>query len=530
MARSRSDKVLLTIGNNSYQPCCDRCTLQTLRGAVNDSNRLAELCDSLGFVVHCYQDLRNKEEMLGCARQVNFKSRQASFVVFHYSGHAAELNGKPALIPCHAKCDCQPGFEDPQVYLHDFLAQLCKNSLRDTKFLLLIDGCRIPVVNEGPSPVELTGTLRDVQLQTVFACGSGRVAYECDPNGDGIWRGIFSLALEKCIRDQTCEKLASLLDDVKARVESGRVGDRRTMAQKPDCHIYPGWAGASVTPNFFKTRARFPWVTERVVIAILLLFVILLQLCQLYCPNTKTTPEEVISNLVKKIEEVATTKVQLQEQETKLTTTLKREAELLEERELLQKEVDGLKKELFLGAEFSGELKARLEQAQKRLHDVDAELQKQSANIKAMRKAKEGLEEQLRIKKTIHKEKISELTRQLREVQTKNPIAVSEQCDVHCNLSRSESMYFQELMNLTEEYSRLNDSCQEKQVENHLLRELLNDKEEQWTGLLQNLTAARKTVDSQETRILELTRQECTWRGWELIDGPFRTNGKMESN
>ena len=208
------DKVLLTIGNNNYQTCCERCHWKPLEGAVKDSHYLRDYCQSCGWLVFGAQDVDSPDLMMHHAKQANSCiGLSTSVAIFHYSGHAADIDGATYLIPCKPDCACADGQTDFKLNLQDLLEEFCRNLSRVTQVIVIIDGCRErPEGLDRGNTITQNGSLKDKQLLLVFACGRLRSAREVSGGG------IFSLAIRGPM--EKCETLPELFDEIKQNMKN----------------------------------------------------------------------------------------------------------------------------------------------------------------------------------------------------------------------------------------------------------------------------------------------------------------------
>ena len=531
MVDLRHNRVLLTIGNNRYHPCCEQCSLQQLKGAVNDSNALRALCDRNGFLASCFRDVTDKSEMLNYAKQANYDIKQADFVVFHYSGHSGDYHGQTYLTPCSAECDCNPGFEETQVFLHDFLAQLCKGASKATRFLVVIDGCR-KARGEEPfgQDVPQTGSLRDVQLQIVFACGRGRSAYEREENeGDGKFHGQLTRALLACIDHQQHDSLASLLDAVKGRVKNANSGRLSAGTQASSLFISDAWVASSLTPNFFKPKSGtlhvHTWAQsarrEHVIIPLALLTIFSAKPARLSksCPSLllvicgvvggvvisgaqwrktfrKAAPEQLEGRIEQlqaekdqAAKEVEETRKQLETKESELSGARAREGALIAQQEGLQTKVKELEEQVSRGQEVSEYLKKQLTEAKEQLRNVSSELEDAKETSSNLQHAKDMLHDRL-----VEKEELLKGMRQ-RETDTLNDMD-SQQAKVWA-MTRT-------LRDRNVELGQSEARAAVLQKEKRSLEWRLEEKETKLKAMRLREADALKKVDNQKTQIQEL--------------------------
>lgn len=247
--------MLITIGNDAYDPCPEQGNWGALKGAVNDSRSIGDHCRKCGdWLVYSFENV-TEAEFKSSAKQAGCRINQAtSIVAFHYSGHAVESQGKTWLIPVIDNEDPDKqgkGNKVNPVILDTLLHTLCRNISRNAKLIVLIDGCRTEPDKEPsvePPPIHWPRREKPDFLQ-FYACLSGSSAHEIDL-GSGCWHGRFSMAVIKYM--QKCENLDSLVEQVRSEVQNlDKIGSK----QKP-C-ITHTWSYSS-TKNFFRKELHVP--------------------------------------------------------------------------------------------------------------------------------------------------------------------------------------------------------------------------------------------------------------------------------
>lgn len=264
-------KVLITIGNDAYDPCPEQGNWGALKGSVNDSRKIGDHCRATGdWLVYSFENV-TEAEFKSSAKQASSRvTQETSVVAFHYSGHAVDSEGKTWLIPVIDNEDPDKqgkGNKVNPVSLDTLLHALCKNISPSAKLIVLIDGCRSEPEKEPsekpdeeprekPPPIHWLSGLAKPDFLQIYACLPGSEAHEIDL-ASGCTRGRLSMVLLNSMRE--CESLSSLIGQVTSEVE--KLGKFRSK-QKP-C-IYHTWDYSS-TPNFFrKTKLHVPDIVKQI--------------------------------------------------------------------------------------------------------------------------------------------------------------------------------------------------------------------------------------------------------------------------
>lgn len=217
------DKVLITIGNDAYDPCPEQGNWWALKGAVNDSRKIGNHCRACGdWLVYSWENV-TEAEFKSSAKQASSRiTQETSVVAFHYSGHAVESQGKTLLIPVIDNEDPDKkgkGNKVNPVSLDTLLHALCKNISPIAKLIVLIDGCRSEPdkePSEKPPPIHWPPGRAKPDFLQIYACLPGSSAHEISL-ASGCSHGRLSMVLLKSMRE--CKSLSSLIGQVISEVQ-----------------------------------------------------------------------------------------------------------------------------------------------------------------------------------------------------------------------------------------------------------------------------------------------------------------------
>lgn len=179
-------RLALVIGNSAYD------SIQPLKNATADAELVAETLSALGFDVTL---LRNAGlgEMKAAMETIKREGARAEAVLFYYSGHGFQLDGRNYLVPTGAALTDRQRIEAETIQLDNVMAELA-DGLRPT--IIMLDACR-----NNPLPASVRG--KDAQnglaqvnankanTYILFSTGPGNISY--DGTGDN---GPFALALQ----------------------------------------------------------------------------------------------------------------------------------------------------------------------------------------------------------------------------------------------------------------------------------------------------------------------------------------------
>ncbi|CAF1519075.1 unnamed protein product [Adineta steineri] len=125
------DKQALVIGNDDY------LEQNKLLSCIYDAKTVTRSLRSIGFNVQPAIDLRN-DQMLSVTRRFARSIRPGATVLFYFSGHAGEFNGRNYLYAVDSS-------EDNAVNVQDLLRELHQN--RPKVVICILDGCRNPILS-----------------------------------------------------------------------------------------------------------------------------------------------------------------------------------------------------------------------------------------------------------------------------------------------------------------------------------------------------------------------------------------------
>ena len=215
--------MLITIGNDAYDPCPEQGNWWALKGAVNDSRKIGNHCRACGdWLVYSWENV-TEAEFKSSAKQASSRiTQETSVVAFHYSGHAVESQGKTLLIPVIDNEDPDKkgkGNKVNPVSLDTLLHALCKNISPIAKLIVLIDGCRSEPdkePSEKPPPIHWPPGRAKPDFLQIYACLPGSSAHEISL-ASGCSHGRLSMVLLKSMRE--CKSLSSLIGQVISEVQ-----------------------------------------------------------------------------------------------------------------------------------------------------------------------------------------------------------------------------------------------------------------------------------------------------------------------
>ncbi|SIN84794.1 caspase family protein [Vannielia litorea] len=179
-------RVALVIGNAGYT------ALQPLANPVNDAKGIAAALERIGFEVTLVTDAPH-DRLAPVVDAFAARAESAETVLFYYSGHAFQQNGRNLLVPADAALGAPEAFEAETWSFSDDIVARLSGEGRQTLFFL--DACRT-----NPLPLSLRGAVGDGLAKPDTGTGSF-VAFATQPGAvarDGLGvNSPFTLAMLK---------------------------------------------------------------------------------------------------------------------------------------------------------------------------------------------------------------------------------------------------------------------------------------------------------------------------------------------
>ena len=176
----RPTKRALLIGNNNYH-------IEKLKSCCNDAMDVATKLKTIGFGIEFYVNATH-QDMIDKINDFIETIVETDIVVFFFSGHGTEWEGKTYLIPI----DNTRLNERPDRHTHFAVsAQTTLELMKKKKpfsIVFLLDCCRVhvegikavPIRSDSTNVTKINGVAGSL---IVFACGSDQPTFDRAPNG-----------------------------------------------------------------------------------------------------------------------------------------------------------------------------------------------------------------------------------------------------------------------------------------------------------------------------------------------------------
>jgi len=214
----------LLIGNADY------ASLPKLKTAANDANDLGQAFGEIGYKV----TTRTDSDRRGMSEAINNFGQSVSpgdTVVFYYSGHGVQIDGKNYLIPTDTMASglSIDSIIDRALSLEDVTSMLLVKNPRAV--IMIIDACRNNPFGAGESRGLAIIGPQPPGIFMLFSASSGQVALDSYDDLDGGRNSLFAHALLPQIK----QKDLSIEDLGKAvRTQVAELASRVGVRQQPD--------------------------------------------------------------------------------------------------------------------------------------------------------------------------------------------------------------------------------------------------------------------------------------------------------
>ena len=124
-------KLALIIGNDGYSQSCNR-----LNQSRNNAKDLSNLLKTINFEVTRRNDL-NKQDMTTNIIDFSKTVHDGDLVLFYFSGHACDANGKNYFIPVDVTIESDRDIEDFSVHIERQLERLVNRNTSGLTILIV---------------------------------------------------------------------------------------------------------------------------------------------------------------------------------------------------------------------------------------------------------------------------------------------------------------------------------------------------------------------------------------------------------
>jgi uncharacterized caspase-like protein len=206
-----SRRLALVIGNDDYK------NVPKLENAVGDSKAISRLLDQLGYDVHSFSNL-NEKQFKRSLRDFKQKLSGGEEVVFFFAGHGVQIGSSNFLLPTDTGSDSEDQIQDEGIPLQRVLDDF---SERKAKFTLaMVDACRDnPFRSRGRSigGRGLAATSAATGQMIIFSAGAGQQALDRLGKGDEVKNGLFTRVLISKVQ-QSSQPIHLLMREVRREV------------------------------------------------------------------------------------------------------------------------------------------------------------------------------------------------------------------------------------------------------------------------------------------------------------------------
>jgi hypothetical protein len=228
-ANSGEKRVALVIGNSAYKTA-------PLANPVNDARAMADKLRALGFEVHAYENLTQKEMNRATTRFGESLSSGSVGLLF-YAGHGMQVKGRNFLIPIDAEIRTEASVRNEAVDAEQVMDQM--DAAKTALNIVILDACRNNPFERrfrstgGGSSGGLASMDAPKGTLIAYATGPGKVASD----GDGA-NGLYTSEILKVI-----EEPGLRIEDVFKRV-------RLNVARATSDEQLP-WETSSLVGDFY---------------------------------------------------------------------------------------------------------------------------------------------------------------------------------------------------------------------------------------------------------------------------------------
>lgn len=241
-AAEEKRRVALVIGNAEYDNWKD------LKNPISDAELIARRLETLRFDKVERLPNGNYDAIRAKLKAFETDARGAALVVVYYTGHGAQIGGKPYIIPSDASPDSSldAGVADSHAVAVDNLIGLA--NLGEIG-LVLIDACRDNVGTDVPAGGEAKGGAVGMRINRAIIGARVLVQMSTQPDakaydGKGA-NSDYAISVDEHFRDDQHETLAAMLKGIESQVweASGRTQKPAMLAPE---NAPPWWASLAL--------------------------------------------------------------------------------------------------------------------------------------------------------------------------------------------------------------------------------------------------------------------------------------------
>ena len=252
-------KQALSIGINTHTP-----SRLNLKPCVNDATDMTRQLRSVGFQAHCVTEVKLKTANMAI-RQFLSSIQPNAIVVFYFSGHGAEANGRNYLIPSDALGISAGNASSTAIDAQSLIYKMHKR--RPRLVICILDCCRTelpdePIDGRNGYRTTLAGLKAGLVPMTgpsstiiVYACAAGEAASAASGNDRN---SFYTYHLLQYLTMPNVD-VETMLKYAAAATENDRsgVGDPQVPFRYSNCNELISLAGGYVMKGF-KTLQRPP--------------------------------------------------------------------------------------------------------------------------------------------------------------------------------------------------------------------------------------------------------------------------------
>jgi hypothetical protein len=183
-AGAKDERVALVIGNSHYSYA------SSLQNTINDAQDVGKALTSIGFDVTLKRDI-TKEEFLGVLDALDVHAKEGKEVVFYYSGHAFQKDGKNYLAPVDIHVSALEGIDREAVSLDAVIHALAGSQ---GPKVILLDSCRTPFPGLLQGLARPLATLPDLLIS--FSTAPDHTADDGDGPHSPFTRALLKMMVE----------------------------------------------------------------------------------------------------------------------------------------------------------------------------------------------------------------------------------------------------------------------------------------------------------------------------------------------
>jgi len=232
-------KYALIIGVNDY----NENYASKLKNCINDANSISTILEKMGFEVTTLLD-PSRNEIKDETRNIgSLNLGKDDVVLFYFSGHGSEKNGKNYLMPSDIATN------DPRDYKFDAIStNWVQERLEETRAqtkIIILDACRYGFNRVGKKSSEDSGNFNAMIVDT----DGTFIAYATSPNGlssDGTGTEVNGLYTKHLI---------NVIMEPKLKIEDIFKKVRKLVIAESNGDQIP-WESSSLTEDFYFTRKK----------------------------------------------------------------------------------------------------------------------------------------------------------------------------------------------------------------------------------------------------------------------------------